>query len=198
MFWESHLAWKLKAWYGCLWQQSNPGRLGVGRSRMEQKYFSYEMIATRAPTQAWQWVTVTIHPDPYCSLEGAPPGHAHAKASGRPFFSHQKPSEEVNDFPAVKDTGVSSMPNWSCLFSSSITLQVGRWIWWFVPLCLAQQVLITCLLLAWHYVMSVGCWWRVKSGLCCLGTNCVIRKKKAEHLTSNERKTCEGGDIIMC
>lgn len=49
---------------------------------------------------------VTIHPDPRCSLEGSPPGCAHAKASGRPCFSHQKPSEEAYDFLAVKETGV--------------------------------------------------------------------------------------------
>lgn len=69
---------------------------------MEWKYFSYEIIATQAPTQTWRWVMVTIHPDPNFSLEGTHPGHAYSEASGIPCLSHKKPSEEIYDFCSSK------------------------------------------------------------------------------------------------
>lgn len=56
------------------------------------------------------------HPDTHFSLEGTPLRHAHAKASGIPCFSHQKPNE-VYDFTAVKKTRSSWMLSSFCLFS---------------------------------------------------------------------------------
>lgn len=66
---------------------------------MEWEYFSYEIIATQALTQTWQWVMVTIYPDPHFSFEGTPPG---SEALGFPCLFHKKPREEKYDFSSSK------------------------------------------------------------------------------------------------